>query len=185
MEILTNMTSSSFFRNIIPFRKESYRSLQDPDTLRGILEHNTEPRRLLRWGGASRNTKLFEGKIEKESFKIYRILTYRNSFRPTISGQLRVSKDGGSDLNLSFRLEFFVYIFLILWTGILIPSFVFLFPEMWQKLGLGSIWAIGGLFLFFGVVLAAFHYERKKASDLLTKLLSLEIASPPKAPNRK
>src|SRR5260370_40603488 len=59
----------------------------------------------------------YEGRIDRNQFKISRIIHHRNSFLPTIIGSVRV--DGtGAVIDATLRPHFSVIVFLALWCGI-------------------------------------------------------------------
>lgn len=67
--------------------------------------------------GLSRNHNLFEGEIEGTSFKISRIIHYRNSFLPILVGQIQDDLDA-STLQIVARPHWFV---ILLWTFLPLP----------------------------------------------------------------
>ena len=60
---------------------------------------------------------LFRGDLYGDSFRIRRILSYRNDFIPTIKGQFK-STDHGTKIVISMTLSLHVYIFVIFWLAV-------------------------------------------------------------------
>ena len=84
---------------------------------RRIAEH-IESRKVFRLSfGKNRLAKPYEGEIKKNTFRISRIINYRNSFLPLITGHIG---NGADETVIIVRMRMFVFtiVFMSLWMGI-------------------------------------------------------------------
>lgn len=67
------------------------------------------------------NGKEFQGNVNNYRFNIKRIISYRNSFLPIISGKIekRAYPIKGSQISVTMRMNCFVMIFSMFWIGAL------------------------------------------------------------------
>lgn len=141
------------------------------------LEDSIEPVKVFRFGLFNRpETKPYQGKIEGLSFNISRIINYRNSFLPRISGSIENTFDG-SLIKVKMRLHVAVIVFLCIWGGIMgIVCTVFLT----QSLG-GTdfdpmiLIPFGMLLVFYVVIMLAFKFESKQSKAYLQSLFEAQI----------
>jgi hypothetical protein len=117
--------------------------------------------------GFSKNkkTKLYEGKISENCFKIRRIISYRNSYLPRISGT--IEKDINDTLiNVKMRLHIFILFIQIVWS---IGWFTGFIVTLISSINNGrldtSLPFITICFLLFAYILPlwAFKYESNKS----------------------
>ncbi len=96
-----------------PFSQNiTYKSkLSRPEILKRLQE-NTEPQQIFRFNKSS--GKKYEGTIGEYTFDIHRIINYRNSFLPQISGAIE-HKMGETIIKLSMKLNTFVKVFMYVW----------------------------------------------------------------------
>ena len=116
------------------------------------------------------NGEFFKGKVFEDSFKIERIIHYRNSFLPVIIGNIE-EIDGGCKVNINMRLNIFAIIFFPSWilfailSGLFIPiSGSFSNPVDFLPLLAFSVMI---LILFF-----LYRHEIKKSKEKLEELLN-------------
>ena len=140
------------------------------------LKDNIEPVRI-RFGLFNRReTKPYQGKVVGPTFTISRIISYRNSFLPQISGSIE-NTFSGSLIRVKMRLHIAVIIFLCIWCGIMgSVGFVFLS----QTFGSPSfdpmmLIPLGMLVVVYVVVMLAFKYESKQSIADLQSLFEAEI----------
>jgi hypothetical protein len=125
------------------------------------------------------STKPYEGEISKNSFSISRIIGYRNSFLPTIHGDVSTFL-GQTQIKIKMRPVTFVLIFMSFWLGIV--GLVCLGTLLIGLLNISKILRTGfspmllipfGMFIF-GILLTnlAFKAESKKSKEFLATLLS-------------
>lgn len=154
---------------LVPYQKFEIKTRLEQELTRQKLAEIVEPRKLMRFG-LSRNHNLFEGEIEGTSFKISRIIHYRNSFLPILVGQIQDDLDA-STLQITARPHWFIILFwaffaLAVAAGGLIAG------------DRSDLWAILPMFLFFYVVpMAAFNWELSKAQKLLNAQFTADLYS--------
>jgi hypothetical protein len=135
------------------------------------LAAQVEPRKLFGWP-FSRNHKFFTGSVKNGGFKIYRIIHYRNSFLPTIVGQIH------DDLH-KCRIEVTMRL------SNLIVGFIALCITIWASMGYiifsvlpetdkNIIIFCGFLILFYGISMAFFNYEANKARRHLEEIFQAD-----------
>lgn len=87
------------------------------DEVRNRVAENIEPKRNFRIALFSMSsTKPYEGELSNNSFTISRIINYRNSFLPIITGTF-FAKDGGTEINIKMRPSILVIVFISIWLG--------------------------------------------------------------------
>src|SRR5260370_2596688 len=102
------ITGTQFEPNLLieflrpPFRKFEFSTPLSPERASAVLHEIVEPAKTLRWS-ISKDHRYFEGTVERERFKINRIISGQDSFRPTIEGLFR-GEAGGSVVNLTMRM---------------------------------------------------------------------------------
>jgi hypothetical protein len=112
--------------------------------------------------------KPFIGRVEKRTFKFRRVISYRNSFIPIISGQI-IQGEGGAVLRGAMRLHFFAAAFMAFWIGMFVGPAVSEVSRALREHHVSS--ALDVVFVpLFGIALTVFGYypERRKAMRLLT-----------------
>jgi len=152
-----------------PFEKFIIKSNINVLELSSYLLNKTEPKKHFRI--KRNNKKPYEGKIEKNSFKINRIINYRNPFLPIIKGQFITQNNKGTNIKISMRVKPFVLLFMIFWSFSPILFFIKFPPKSIILPIIISIICviIGYLFLFL-----PFNYERNKSKIFLIELFSSE-----------
>ena len=141
------------------------------------LEDSIEPVKAFRFGLFKRSeTKPYQGKIVGHSFNISRIIGYRNSFLPQISGNIENTFDG-SLIKVKMRLHVAVLVFMCIWAGI-VGAVGFLFLS--QAFGSTdfdpmTLIPLGMLVVFYVVIMLAFKYESKQSKADLQSLFEAEI----------
>lgn len=98
---------------LLPWEKFTITTSLTPAQVRHKLSEVVEPVRGFRsyW---HRSQKPYQGQIGEHSFRISRILNYRNSFVPIVTGQIR-PHGTGSEIAVSMKMHEVVIIFIILW----------------------------------------------------------------------
>lgn len=141
------------------------------------LEDSIEPVKILRSGLFKRSeTKPYQGRVVGNSFNISRIISYRNSFLPQISGSIETTFSG-SLIRVKMRLHVAVIVFMCIWGGI-VGSVGFLFLS--QAFGSTdfdpmTLMPLGMLLVFYVVVMLAFKYESKQSIADLQSLFEAEL----------
>lgn len=102
----------------LPAEDITYKTRLTGDEILRRISENTEPEKKIRlglFGGGSE--KIYEGYVGTDTFQISRIITYRNSFLPKISGVIDKGA-GGTRIRVKMRLKTFVILFLCVWCTI-------------------------------------------------------------------
>ena len=143
--------------------------------LSAIIEERTGPGFLVSgaWG-PGRTGAVFAGTRDDASFKVMRLIRYRNSFLPVVRGRL-VQGGMGTDIRLVMMLHPFVATFMLLWCGGLTLGVA-------RGLAEGDLpWlAVGPLLIcLFGIVVTAigFFPEAAKAKRLIRESLQASTAA--------
>lgn len=141
------------------------------------LQNTVEPEGLLKSGFIrTRAAKPYKGEIVGNTFKIQRIINYRNSFLPVIVGEVLPDR-GGTRINIQMRLNILISAFVAAWflffsIGFLVLCMLFLVEPEFDPINLMSTF---GLVLFTAVFIAFFKYESIKAKKFLQELFEAEI----------
>ena len=136
------------------------------------LAEAVEPRKNVRWPFQSRS-KPFEGSITGEQFAISRVIGYRNSFLPRISGRIHQGSTGAT-IDITLALHPVVMIFMAVWLlGVGCAGFAVMNVGFRAGTFEPSSLILIGMFVF-GVLLCTlgFNFEAAKAKSLLKQLFS-------------
>lgn len=103
----------------LPAEDITFQSKLKATALLQRLEDSIEPERAFRFGlFQRRETKPYQGKVVGNSFNISRIISYRNSFLPRISGSIETTFSG-SLIRVKMRPHVAVIVFMCIWGGIM------------------------------------------------------------------
>ena len=121
---------SAKFSRFLPFEKYTIRTglSQEEVTkrLRRITE-STKPFTLNIFKAFNSSGAEYLGQVSERSFKISRVISYRNSFLPVIEGKVSTYLHK-TEIEISMTLNLFVKVFLIIWFSLLgIPTVFILF----------------------------------------------------------
>ncbi len=104
----------------LAFERHKIETKFDPEEVIKRIDNNIEPKQYFRsksWSWINlgiESIKEFEGKAKDNRFRINRIINYRNSFQPIITGT--ISKDKNlTEINIEMQLNDFIMIFMSLW----------------------------------------------------------------------
>ncbi|NER36720.1 MAG: hypothetical protein F6J93_22510 [Oscillatoria sp. SIO1A7] len=142
-----------------------------PAEVRAKLAEVVEPRKTLRWRW-SKSEKPYEGEIGEHSFKISRIINYRNSFLPQIAGRIQPN-GAGSEVEITMNLKGLVIGFMLFWLGMVLQFGILFLAAMisegkFEPAGLIPV----GMFVFGCFMpFVGFVPEAKKSKQFLTELL--------------
>lgn len=146
------------------------------------LADNIEPKKSVKLSLFSNDSsKPYEGEILGDSFKITRIINYRNSFLPVITGHISTFP-GRTQINVKIRPVIFVLIFISLWLGIvglvcvgIILAGIFQFKNLLQN-GFSPMTLIPFGMFFFGCLLITlgFKAESKKSKEFLERVFEVQ-----------
>jgi hypothetical protein len=166
------------FKKYLPFENYVITSKLSVEEIKNRLADNIEPKKNIRLSVFNRSSnKPYEGQILGDTFTISRIINYRNSFLPVITGQ--ISKFlGKTQINVKMRPVTFVLIFISLWLGVvglvclgIILVGLIQFKQVLQNGFSPMILIPFGMFLF-GCLLTtlAFKAESKKSKEFLNRI---------------
>jgi hypothetical protein len=158
--------------SILPYERLTIETTLTVEDAQRRLAEAVEPRKYARWTFQT-GSKPFEGSITGEQFQISRVISYRNSFLPQISGRIRQGPQGAT-IEATLALHVVVMIFMAVWllgvgcAGLVAVSSVFS-ASRFEPMGLIPI----GMFVF-GVLLCTlgFKFEAEKAKSQLRQLFS-------------
>ncbi len=152
---------------LIPFDKFTIKSNKDTLELISLLSDNIEQKKYLRI--KRNNKKPYEGKIEKNSFKVNRIIYHQNPCLPIIKGKLIKVNHRETEIKIMMRVKYSSLIFILFWSFGPALFFVAFPPEkIIVPLIISMVWIIiGYLFLSIG-----FNIDRKKDNEFFIKLLN-------------
>ncbi len=115
----------------------------------------------------------FEGTVGPDGFEINRVIRYRNSFVPMITGKI-ASAPGGTLITISMRPWWFASVFWLFWMGfVAVFLVVMLLPKSDQhSQPMGALVALGMLAFGYLVCSVGFGLEARWARQILEKLLT-------------
>ena len=175
------MPAQSLLRYLKPALTEQFRSRLLPDEVLHRVQNSLAPPTKQKWLEffPPQPVEPFAGSVSATGFDLQRIINYRNSMLPRITGRVAPA-ERGSVVQLQHQLHPFTLVFGGLW----------LFVVGMVALGVGHSWLSTGQFdpayfipfgmLFFGVCLFTipFWLEVRQSRPLLLKLLELEETTP-------
>ena len=161
----------------LPTENITYKTKLKENEIVDRLSNIIEPEKTFRFeifGNSS--TKLYEGKINNLTFDIKRIITYRNSFIPRISGVINHDFDG-TTIKVKMRLHIFVIIFICIWSsgvglGCLAVLTSLLADGTFHP---ATIIPFGMLIFMYVLTMGAFKYESNISKKGLQELFDAEI----------
>tara|TARA_Y100001934_G_C12346411_1_gene773062 strand:+ start:1401 stop:1910 length:510 start_codon:yes stop_codon:yes gene_type:complete len=164
----------------LPFENITYLTKLELEEIQKRIDEVIEPEKTFRMTGIFKSSdhKPYEGTVDGNSFNITRIIGYRNSFLPKISGV--IEKDlKGNKINVKMRLHVFVIVFMFIWFGIcgveclavLAIGFNF-FSQNFQPI---TLVPFGMLIFGYALVTLGFKYESIKSKKYLAELFEAEI----------
>jgi hypothetical protein len=162
----------------LPSENITYRTKLDSGEISKRVNEIIEPKKTFRMTGifGGKNHKPYEGSVNGLSFKITRIIGYRNSFLPNITGE--IEKDlNGSKINVKMRLHSFVLLFMFIWLTIVGSVSLTVLISSIDKSTFEPLIVIPlGMFLFgYGMTLGGFKYESSKSKKYLAELFEAEV----------
>ncbi len=140
------------------------------------------PRKWWRFSGSHPE---FEGVVTGTTFKISRIINYRNSFLPIMAGEVHPRLQGGTRIDIEMRMAWLVALFMLLWAAL--PAAIVAAALLHVDLGLSKsggpqhpslqLFGAAAAMLLFGYMLCAiaFNIEAQRARTLLLKILDATL----------
>ncbi len=149
--------------------------LTEDEVIKAVAE-KTEPSKFRFF--SSNSSKTYEGKIEGKTFDISRIINYRNSFLPQISGAVSREPDGTA-IKIKMQLHPVVFVFIFIFIGI--AGLIF-FPVLFFLIAKGEFkieLLLGLVFMIFpyALTMGGFKFESVKSKESLRELFKAKIIS--------
>lgn len=135
-----------------------------------VLESAVEPPKLVRWGASG--SRSYQGEFTHSGFKIWRIISYRNSFLPIIEGTI-IPVTSGSRVAVTMRLHRFIAVFMIIWLSMVAALLLaFSLASMNGRIDPFPAVLVPFFMLVFGILLTScsFWAEARKAKLFLVEL---------------
>jgi len=159
-----------YLMRLLPYRRVE---LQSPLPITNVIQALSDAVDPPRSSWLDLGSRPFEGTVTGAEFRIYRVIGYRNSFRPQISGT--AAPDGhGSRVSVTMSLHAAVAVFMGIWLGIVFWVCVAFFIAVLE----GSVpfepplLVPPGMLLFGGLLcLGGFGVEARKAEGLIMALV--------------
>jgi hypothetical protein len=145
-----------------------------PGDVAAKLAESVEPKRWFRFFGAGRCP--FEGDVGPTTFEIRRIIGYRNSFLPQITGTLSPHASGGTQISVRMALHPFPLVFACLWLGAVFLFNLFFLGTFLMNLAhakgsdFGLLLGPGMLLFAWALIVGSFSAEARKATTLMMDL---------------
>lgn len=162
----------------LPFEDITYRTHLDSEEILKRLHEITEPRKTFRMKGifGSEDHKPYEGSISGNSFDLTRIIGYRNSFLPVITGTVE-DDPSGTRIYVKMRLHPIVMAFLAIWIGIVGIGCIIVFVSFLssQKFEPMSLILVGMLIFGYIMPTGGFKFESAKTRKFFGGLFEAEI----------
>lgn len=161
-------------KRILPFEKITYRTRLSKNQVLDRLNTNIEPKRIFNLFGKP-YTRLYTGIVRDDSFKIERVIQYRNSFRPVITGNVYTDYKGTA-IDVKMKMVTPVLVLTTIWfIGILIGCIAT--TIMMMNDGVTIPMLIPHLLLVLGIVMVTggFKMETSKSKNDLSNILEAEI----------
>ncbi len=163
----------------LPFENIIYQTKLDSEEILKRINEVVEPKKTFRktsFFGKSNNHKPYEGSVNRNSFKMSRIIEYRNSFLPIIKGDIE-KQVSETKINVKMRLHPFIFGFILIWCGGVGFGFLIILAESIKKGVFQPFILIPFVMLLFayGMTMLGFKSESIKSKKYLAKLFDAEI----------
>jgi hypothetical protein len=162
----------------LPYENLTFRTKLDAEEILLRIKKNTEPEKMFRMNGLLENNdhKPYEGNVDGMTFHLTRIISYRNSFLPKISGL--IERDfHGTKVTVKMKLSSSTMAFMMLWCGgVALDFFIILIFSMKEKsFKPGILIPLGALLFAYLLTIGGFKSESSKSKEFLSQLLEAEI----------
>jgi hypothetical protein len=147
----------------LPYEYIVYETSLSQEEVLFQLKSKVEKRKLFRFSSKS-DEKPYEGKFNNYSFKINRIISYRNPSLPRIRGKITKGKEK-TIIKVRMRLPIFTIIFMFIWFG---GVFFGINQALTYPNGdLGLFPLLFALLVGGGIYIGGFKYESNKSKKFL------------------
>lgn len=163
--------------NFLPKENIVYKTKLKEEEILKRLSDLIEPEKTFRFNVFSNNSlKSYEGQIKGNTFQIKRIINYRNSFLPRVTGLIEKDFDGLT-IKVKMRLSIFVIIFLCFWCGAVGLGFLFALKQGAPESQFNPVKLIplGMLTFVYLMTMLGFKFESNKAKKDLQAAFKANI----------
>lgn len=167
-------------RQLLPFDRFTLSTKLNATEALARVAHCVEPKRMFGFTFFDARVKPYEGDINGKSFIINRIIRYRNSFNPVITGQV-VTRKEHTDITISMHPTVFVLVCTSIWlcfTGVMCLSVL---SDVYGKTArphapFSKLHYIPFVLFVFGWLLAtvAYRMESRKSRKFFANLFNEE-----------
>lgn len=163
--------------------------LSEEEIIQNLKEitHNSGRKSTTSWFGLGtafiqKSGSRYEGTIESGSFKINRVISYRNSFLPVIKGAVSSFMDH-REIRISMRLNLFVKLFMSTWLLITCSVSAFILYQVFNQTGPGKTGDVRLVpFIMAGAgylgMMLGFKLESIRSRKELNQLFEAETGTP-------
>lgn len=167
--------------NILPYKNLTYKTHLSKEEIIKKLSDRIEPRQWIRMSSifADNSHQPYEGTISENTFKVNRIIGYRNSFLPHIKGKIEESQDS-TLIHIKMRLHPLVTIFLCIWSLLMVLGglvFMSIFVRKIQSPSMSDLpFFVSPLLIIAFPILAcrAFHSEGNKSEIFFEEIFEMK-----------
>jgi hypothetical protein len=137
--------------------------LSKADTVNSLMENIESEKTFSPWSQSG--ARAFGGQLRGNEFELRRIINYRNSFLPVITGRIETF-GSGTRLTVDMRLQMAVLIFMIVWCGLCVLFFVAgsINPDNTNE---NPLLAIGMLLFGYILTMGGYLFESSRAKNIL------------------
>lgn len=158
----------------LPIENITYKTRLTEEELIKRLEDATEPARI-RFGLFGKGTtKTYEGEITPYSFSIRRIIWFRNSFLPEITGTM-LSDFHETRIYVKMRLHPLTVVLTYLFCGVLVLMFVIALQQNFDNMASNLVRLFGMFVFLYALTMGAFKLESIRSKTDLQKLFEAEM----------
>ncbi|WP_072403790.1 hypothetical protein [Flaviramulus basaltis] len=162
---------------IIPSKEIELFTSLSKEEVEKILTNNIQAKKGIEFKlNRPTNQKSFEGSFSKDRFDIQRVINYRNSFRPQITGKI-VHRNGGTKIIAELKMHGFIIAFMIFWLGgVSLASIGAIYSMITNGVD-GFYSVIPIIMLLFGgsIVYFGFKYEADKSINELKRIFKAKL----------
>ncbi|MGF2411916.1 hypothetical protein [Ferruginibacter sp.] len=169
-------------KQFLPLENYTLTTKLSAEEVRDRIANKTGPKKNFRFSlEANSYTKPYEGVLTNSSFTICRVIDYRNSFLPVITGNIS-SYAGKTEVKISMQLQKFVLIFVSVWLSLVgiafVMQFLYFLNTSPKTFSMPLLISFGSMIFLWVLTYFAFKKESKISKGFLARLLEgEEIAS--------
>lgn len=164
----------------LPFDQFTIKTYLSPDEVRSRLEGVVEAKQHFRRFSFNKKHLPYEGVVTDNSFKVTRIIHYRNSFLPIISGEIKEGL-GDTVVEITMKPNLFALIFIAVWLVIFLTIrasiggfFFFPAPDNTSSAGMFAI-GVGIVAFVYLLVNGSFQFEAIKSKKFFQTLFETQL----------